>query len=133
MRRRWLALLVLLLPGLCLAQGAGEARPPLKIDVPAAVASTLDAPDDPNAVRLPGFVVQHKRSIANLLPCLGCGGTQKVPMRLILDLADSVNALFVVPTGKRPDDPADGSLQWAHYYMCTQGNPLGCAYRPQDP
>jgi len=98
-----------------------------------AVAATLGAQDDPDAVQLPGFVVQHKRSITNLLPCLGCTGRPKVPMHLLLDLADSVNSLFVVPVAKRPDDPADGSRQWAHFYMCLPDNPLGCAQSPQDP
>ena len=123
------AVVLATLPRLCLAQPA----PPLKIDVPGAVAAVEDAPDQADAVRLPGFVVRHQRSIANTLPCIGCGGTQKVPMHLILDLADSVNSLFVVPSGKKPDDTADASLQWAHYYMCLPDNPLGCMVRVQDP
>lgn len=121
--------LLAVLPGLCLAQSG----PPLKIDVAAALAATADAPDPQGAVRLPGFVVRHPRSIVNTLPCIGCDGTQKVPMHLLLDLADSVNKLFVVPAAKRPDDPADGSRQWAHYYMCLLDNPLGCAFSPQEP
>ena len=130
---RSVAVLAALLSGLYFAQAVADGGKPLKIDVSAAVAATLGAQDDPDAVQLPGFVVQHKRSITNLLPCLGCTGRPKVPMHLLLDLADSVNSLFVVPVAKRPDDPADGSRQWAHFYMCLPDNPLGCAQSPQDP
>jgi hypothetical protein len=118
--------------------GAAPAQggPSLRIDVAAAAAAagppaaTVDAD---GTVHLPGVVVQGRRPLSNTLPCIGCEAQPKVPMRLLLDLADHINAVFVVPSGRRPDDTADAALIWAHYNMCVPDNPLGCAYRPQDP